>query len=398
MFPAHLCAALRRLRENVPCHSSEVSAQTVEAAFGAPLAAVFREFEVEALASGAIAQVHRAVLHSGQQVAVKVRHPDVEWRLEQDTRILFALCNGLATLPGLGFLGIPTSVDEFARSVQAQTDLSHEASNLLRFRRNFGLDAPGAPALDVDFPRPVAGLVSPSALVLSWEGGETIQRYIDERHPANKRLAQLGYDVFMTMILVHNFAHADCHAGNIFVRGDFEANKAADARPRLVVLDAGLVSRLSRPSKENLVKLLAHVVRADGRRAADMFLYMSSVRGSDEEGFRASMAELFARECAARPVKVGALISHTMQLVRAHGLRLDSEFASVIVSMTLLEGLATALDPEIDLVRGLAPFVLRRPAAVLRGLAASPSERFLPRMRSRARSHPTPESLDLLWH
>ena len=244
------------------------------------------------------------------EVAVKVQHPGVHRALADDLTLVRFWSTLLGSVPGLSFFRAPVPLDEFSLVVQRQADFFAEAAHLRRFSANFR-DSP----VRVVFPTPHSSLVASSWLVETWEEGTDIQDYIDRRDPLNVELGDLGYQVFMTMMLVHNFMHA---------------------------------------------------VRT---RAADMYLSLSSAPCADPDGFRRDMKELFDARCHTN-VNVGQLIVGTMSLVRRHRLVLASEFASVIISMGLLEGMARALDPKIDPVRKLRPFLLKEAVSVAKVLIA----------------------------
>jgi aarF domain-containing kinase len=311
------------------------------------------------------------------EVAVKVQHPGVHRALADDLTLVRFWSTLLGSVPGLSFFRAPVPLDEFSLVVQRQADFFAEAAHLRRFSANFR-DSP----VRVVFPTPHSSLVASSWLVETWEEGTDIQEYIDRRDPLNVELGDLGYQVFMTMMLVHNFMHAvrtraraartcrmcgaqDCHAGNVHVR----LAAARGAPPTLVVLDAGLVTEMTLPGRKHLRQLLLDVFMADGTRAADMYLSLSSAPCADPDGFRRDMKELFDARCHTN-VNVGQLIVGTMSLVRRHRLVLASEFASVIISMGLLEGMARALDPKIDPVRKLRPFLLKEAVSVAKVLIA----------------------------
>lgn len=180
------------------------------------------------------------------------------------------------------------------------------------------------------------------------------------------------------MMLVDNFMHADCHAGNLLVR------EQPGAPPTLVVLDAGLVAEMTPGSASNFRALLRDVATANGVHAADMFLSLSEPPPPlpSALSFRAEMKELFDERCTnvggltavlqhgpslqslrdavsdKPPINVGALVNDVMTLVRKHHLTLESEFAMVIVSISVLEGLARSLDPQIDLIARMVPFLV----------------------------------------
>ena len=179
MFPERLCAELGELHSRAPEHSFAYSRREIEQALGAPLDAVFERFDSRALASGSIAQVHRATL-GGREVAVKVRHPRVVERIVTDFTLMRLAAEVSARVPGLSYLNLKASVGQFSETMVAQTRLDIEGEHLDRFNWNFG------PWRDCVFPRTLTPLGRPpskAVLVETFEPGELVARYtVAPRH------------------------------------------------------------------------------------------------------------------------------------------------------------------------------------------------------------------------
>lgn len=147
LFPRDVCAALEALQSNAPSHAAPLSVAMVEAAFNRPLRELFSAWEAQPIASGSIAQIHRARLSPqaaascgvapGTLVAVKVRHPGVERLMAQDFILMDRAARLAGYLPGLKSLRLDESVRQFGGPLQEQLDLSVEAQHLSKFARNF---------------------------------------------------------------------------------------------------------------------------------------------------------------------------------------------------------------------------------------------------------------------
>lgn len=208
LFSQDLCLHLSKLHSNAPEHSFEFTKRTIERAFGRKISEIFEEFDQAPVASGSIAQVHRATLkfqYPGQkvkssEVAVKVRHPCVEETMTRDFRIIKMAAKLTTFVPGLNWLRLDECVQQFSLYMLSQVDLSREASHLSRFIYNF------RGWKDVSFPKPVFPLVHPSVLVESFEHGESVARYVDgpEGHEWLKsKVAHIGTNALLKMLLVN---------------------------------------------------------------------------------------------------------------------------------------------------------------------------------------------------
>ncbi|KAL9273125.1 putative serine/threonine-protein kinase abkC [Drosera capensis] len=205
------------------------------------------------VASGSIAQVHRATLrfkyHGKEvkpiQVAVRVRHPGVGKSIRRDFVIINSVEKISTYIPTLKWSRLDESVQQFAVFMMSQVDLSREAAHLNRFIDNFRRWR------DVSFPKPLYPLVHPAVLVETYEQGESVAHFIEELDGHDRikaALAHIGTHALLKMLLVDNFVHADMHPGNILVRvvpKKSARKKAAKSKPHVVFIDVGMTAELS---------------------------------------------------------------------------------------------------------------------------------------------------------
>lgn len=202
LFPSDLCVELAKLHSAAPAHGFAYSKAAIEKAFGRELTEIFESFEENPVASGSIAQIHRATLkhqHQGKHVAVKVRHPNVGESIKRDFLLINLVAKASNIVPGLSWLRLDESVRQFAVFMMSQVDLSREAAHLNRFIYNFRRWR------HVSFPKPLYPFVHPSVLVETFENGESVSRFMDEieGNPRMKKdLANIGTYAFLKMLLV----------------------------------------------------------------------------------------------------------------------------------------------------------------------------------------------------
>ncbi|MCH82572.1 putative serine/threonine-protein kinase abkC-like, partial [Trifolium medium] len=206
LFPRDLCTQLSELHSKAPEHSFSYTKKTIEKAFNRKISEIFVNFEEVPVASGSIAQVHRATLKSrypGKQakplvVAVKVRHPGVGESIRRDFAIINTAAKISMFIPALKWLRLDESVQQFAVFMMSQVDLAREAAHLNRFIYNF------RSWKDVSFPKPVYPLVHPAVLVETYEKGESVSHYVDDfqgHEHFKSALAHIGTHALLKMLL-----------------------------------------------------------------------------------------------------------------------------------------------------------------------------------------------------
>lgn len=208
LFQNDLCRELAKLHSNASPHEFPETKATIERVFGQPISEIFEHFEEIPVASGSIAQVHKASLRIQDpkqqlrkpiEVAVKVRHPEVREQIKRDFAIINFVVKALNFIPGLNWLRLEEIVCQFDSLMMSQVDLSREAANLSRFNYNFRGQK------DVSFPKPIYPFVHPEVLVETFEQGESISVYVDGLE-GNARirqdLAHIGTDALLKMLLV----------------------------------------------------------------------------------------------------------------------------------------------------------------------------------------------------
>ena len=406
-----MCLVLTSLQSNAPSHSFAQTRRTVERAFGQPLEArspialnlrrialltlslgvsraqaLFSSFEEEPVASGSIAQVHRATLRhppggpgaAPEVVAVKVRHPDVAEVISRDFTVLRVAAEIVGVLPGLAWMRLDESVRQFREPLFEQVDLSREASNLQLFNANF------KSWRQVSFPRPFEHLVQPAVLVETFEEGCSIAQFLmtDDSPYVRRSIADLGCKALLKMMLADNFVHADLHPGNILVRIDPPSTVLERLlpfrrrKPHIVLLDCGMTASLSDRNKHNLFRFFEAITRADGRCVAETALSFSDNQTCPRpQAFVEDLDDLFATAVAwGFDVNTSEWMSAVLDSIRRHNVHLASEVCSVVVTAMVLEGWSNRLDPDInimELIRQCVPSALRWYGARVRADASA---------------------------
>ncbi|HEY0430613.1 MAG TPA: AarF/UbiB family protein [Pyrinomonadaceae bacterium] len=336
LLPAGVGTPLRRLQNRIAPFDGARAAKIVEAAFERPLDDLFESFDLEPVASASIAQVHRARLKDGREVAVKVRRPGVSRVVTNDMRILRFIAKALSSLPGMKAVPLPELVDEFVAPIKQQLDFHLEAANNRRFREQF------AHTEHIRLPALVENLCTEN--VLTMEYLDRLQRTdLNSLSAAERKTAALaGLRALYKMIFLDGFVHADMHPGNVFVRewGEF------------VILDTGLVAVLDEANQRDFVDFFFGLINNEGRVNARIIYENASYRAKncDREAFEAEMVKLIARHSALKchEFEVAQFVYELMEAQRRFKIRGSTKFMMTILSMVVYDGICKQLYPECD--------------------------------------------------
>ncbi|APV52084.1 hypothetical protein BWI17_21885 [Betaproteobacteria bacterium GR16-43] len=326
---------------------AEVEAQLL-ADLGRPLAECFATFEFEPAAAGSIAQVHRATLPGGERVAVKIRRPGVDAKVEADLTLLEALADWWEAENPLARRYRPVElVRQLRKSLAREVDFAIEARSQMRFAESFrDRDDVVVPLVHAEFTRA-------SLLVMDWVDGipATDLAAADAAGLDRPQLAARGADMVLQMVLVDGMFHADPHPGNVFF---LPGN-------RIALIDFGMVGWLSRKRREELVDLLVGVATRDAEAMRDVLLSWADGRRVNAERFAEDLGRLLHlyEHASLREMRLGTLLADIAAIMRENHLLLPPDLALLFKALITLEGLGTRLVPRFMLIDHVTPFVKR---------------------------------------
>jgi predicted unusual protein kinase regulating ubiquinone biosynthesis (AarF/ABC1/UbiB family) len=245
IFPREYVSVLSQCQDRLPAREFESIRQVVEEDLGKPIGSVFAEFETAPVAAASLAQVHRAQLVTGEEVAVKVQYPDIEHIMQTDmtaSRRIASLYARFSDNP-IDFLPL---LDELQTHLRMELDFRREVESADRVRDFFSRDQ------DVRVPMVFEEFSTRRIITMEFVTGAK-PNDLDELHAAG--IDTQGFmlrlmRIFNRMILAHGFFHADPHPGNIFVTADERG------KPVFTLLDFGLSKQLPRGFGMGLFELM----------------------------------------------------------------------------------------------------------------------------------------------
>jgi len=335
LLPQTYLDALSRLQDEVePIPVADVRA-VLEEDLGIAVDDLFERFDDEPIAAASIAQVHRARLGDGHEVAVKVQRPGIAATVREDLEVLDDLARVLDATTEVGRrFAFVDFLDSFRTSFVAELDFRTEGDNLHAFRQLL------AEREHVDVPRPVDRLVTRRVLVMDYVDG----RRVTDISPIGRTdldgagLADELVRAYIDQILVHGLVHADPHPGNVLLTDDGD----------LVLLDLGMVARLGHRVRRHMLDLTLAIAEQRADHAVEVLEAAGTpLADYDRSTLEAHIAELLSRH-AGSSVATLDTGSVMLALSRACGnadLRPPAELAMVGKALLHLDEVTRCLDP-----------------------------------------------------
>lgn len=364
LFPEEYVKVLSVLQDEVPPRPFARVRPVIEAELGRPLGELFAELEPTPVASASLAQVHRGVLRNGTVVAVKVQYPDIERTVEVDLRNIAILARWFRRLVLRDF-AIDSLVDELRTTVRLELDFRQEARNAEELARRFQR----VPHILV--PRMYREHTSRRLLLMEYIEGVKITdpQAVAVAGGSAEKILLLILDAYLQQILLNGFFHADPHPGNLLVQPG----------PRVVLLDFGMVRRLSPEFLRAFVRLTWATTMGDGGAIADALVGLGFRTRNGDPAVLQAVGETVTRsmsdvESDARDL-TRRMNQEMFTILRANPLvQVPQEFLLLSRALGLLNGLGAQLGVRVDVSYWMALYAAQAEAYLSRPpKAPSPS-------------------------
>ncbi|QIK96200.1 2-polyprenylphenol 6-hydroxylase [Sphingomonas sp. HDW15A] len=338
---------LLQLQDDLPPEPFERIKPAIEAALGGPVDQFFSSIDPVPVGAASIAQVHRAVTTEGRDVAIKVLRPGVE---EEFARAIetyewaaahFELLGGEAER-----LRPRLVIAYFKQWVRRELDLTREAASASELKQNM-IAEPGFYVPEIDWRR-----TARRVLTLEWLDGIKLSKR-DELIAAGhdpKAVASILVRAFLRQAVIDGYFHADLHQGNLFVLPD----------GRLAAIDFGIMGRINRQARMWLAEILYGLITGNYRRVAEIHFEAQYVPGHHDVAEFATALRAVGEPIRGLPVKdisIGRMLDGLFAITRDFDMQTQPHLLLLQKTMVMEEGVATYLDPDINMWESAEPFL-----------------------------------------
>ncbi len=349
LFPSEYVDELIKLQDQVPAFSYEQAARIIEQDLGKPVHQLFRHFDPVPIAAASLGQVHKAQLHSGETVVVKVQRPGLRQLFTIDLDILRGIARYFQNHPKWGknrdWMGI---YDECCKILWQEIDYLSEGANADTFRRNFRQQD------WVKVPRVFWRYASPRVLTLEYLPGIKISHYeaLETAGLDRKLIARLGAKAYLHQILDSGFFHADPHPGNI----------AVDTDGSLIFYDFGMMGQLKSNIREMLIQTLFGIAQKDADQVVQSLVNLGVLVPTDDLSPVRRSVQYMLDNFMDKPFEnqsVAAISDDLYDIAYNQPFRFPATFTFVMRAFSTLEGVGKGLDPEFNFMEVAQPFALQ---------------------------------------
>ncbi len=342
IVPPEYIAALESLQDDVEPFSFADVERIVEEELKVRISKAFDSFESTPLAAASLGQVHRAVLRDGREVVVKVQRPSVREQVKHDLEVFADIAATIELHSDIGRkMNLVGTLEQARLTLMNELNYELEAQNMETLRRNLS-EFP-----QIYIPSVVHDMTTAHVLTTEHVRGRKVSKLtplqiIDHDYAD---LAAALTKAYLKQVCVDGFWHSDPHPGNVFVR-DLEENQA-----EVVLLDFGMVSRISREFQDEVIKLLMAISANRGAEVADACVRVSEVQeGFDPIRFVHEISALVSafHDLDVRHINIGQLIFNVITLANNNELKAPAELAMLAKTLLHLDGITRRLDPEFD--------------------------------------------------
>lgn len=346
LLPAPMIAELRKLQDRVEADRLDIR-QIVADELDIDPGTCFSDITETPLASASIAQVYRAVLKDGSPVILKVKRPGIREVISADLLIMKDVVRLLVAYSDrFRKMNLVEVLDAFEKSIYRELSFQGEMANILQFSENF------AGHKDLYPVKTYPELSNDNILCIEYLDGVKItdRETLLEKGFDPASLARKGLNLYLVQIFEHGFFHADPHAGNLFVMPS----------GKIAFIDFGSMGRLMAADQQKLEHFIVCFISRDVRRLIATIKKMAvRINIPDERKLERDIEEMFEllNSNSLQHIDTKEVLNRFSGTLNENEILMPEHIYLLVRGIVLLEGIGRKLDPQMNIVDSLRPYV-----------------------------------------
>jgi len=346
ILPAESVEELSKLQDKVPAFTATKAQQIIESDLGKSIDQMFGYFDPVPLAAASLGQVHKAQLHTGEEIVVKVQRPGLLKLFAIDLGILKRIAQYFQNHPKYGrgrdWVGI---YEECRKILYEEADYLNEGKNADTFRRNFRGDR------RIMVPRVYWRYASRRVLTLEYMPGIKVSNYeaLEAAGIDRKVIAKIGAESYLEQLLNHGFFHADPHPGNLAVTGTGE----------LIFYDFGMMGQIQSITRDKLLRTFFAIAQKDAEAVINSLIELGALEVTGDTGPIRRSVQYMLDNFMGQPMEkqsVAAISDDLYDIAYDQPFRFPATFTFVMRALSTLEGLGKGLDPSFNFMEVAKPY------------------------------------------
>ena len=341
------CEYLKKLQDDMEPFSSSIAKNIIEKENHDSIDNIFSSFNEKPIANASVAQVHTAILKSGETVAIKILKPNIKEKLFKDFIFFYWVSKCLEiAIPSIKRLKLSKNVEVLSEVSLNELDLTLEASAAEELSENFK-DNP-----NYKVPKIYWEFTSKNILVLEYIQGIRIDD-INALKKANhniKKITEIGTEVFFLQVFRDGFFHGDMHPGNILI----------NPKGVLIPIDFGIMGRLSNKDRQFLALLLTYLLNKNYRKVVEIHSEANMLGKDISHDHLAQAIRAICTPILNKPigeVSLAKLLGQILGLSKEFNIEVQPQFTLLQKTMLMAEGTTRQINPDINMWDLSAPLI-----------------------------------------
>ena len=358
LVPQEYCDEFSKLLDKMPSFKYEQARKIIEEELGKPINKIFKSFDKKPIGSASIAQVHRAKLHNGKNVVVKIQRPNVKDQFDADIQIMYYLAHKIDKYFKESTVSPLQIVKEFERYTKDELNFLIEASNIEEFYDIF------KKTTKFVVPKVYMGYTTNKIIVMDYVNGAKLSDIEDKlSKKVKKEIIKNISDAVFKQVLDKGLFHADLHPGNILILPG----------RRIAILDFGIIGRIDKELKRQIIDMIIALVSSDSKEVYKILLRVGMpTEQTNLEKFELDIDDIIRHWNPASKIKATQMLHKLFNVCVKNHIRMPADLILLAKALVTAEGTCIHLDPNFNFVEYAKPKIIEllkkeeRPSAILK--------------------------------